>query len=469
VVIEVINMLSVTKLGFGLVVLALFATIANAQVKPPPVVQEWVARYNGLGNGLDGSSTLTVDREGSVFVTGKSSGTNNYADIVTLKYGPDGNPVWAQRYDGFGNGFGWNFPSALAVDSGGNALVVGKSTGAGGYDIVTLKYGPDGNPVWAQRYDGLANGNDEAYALVVNKNRTVFVAGRSLNSKGNYDLITLKYHPDGKLLWARHYDNGLDDEARAIAVDSKLNIYVTGRSLGDTGYDIVTLKYEPKGNLLWAQRYNGPGDGNDQARAIAVDSLSNVYVTGKSWDGSSMGYATLKFDPDGNLLWTQFYNGPGDGDDSAVALALYEEVKVNMEVEVSVYVTGKSMDANGADSSFATLKYSGSDGTLLWEKRYNGPRKESYGATALAVDSKGNVYVTGTVIQGFSATADYATLKYDPDGNLLWTQFYNGPANQQDSATALALDGQGNVYVTGGSADSDFAYSDIATVQYKQN
>ncbi len=461
-------MLAVARLVLSLVALALFAAIANAQVKSPPVEQESVAIYNGWVNGWNSPSALAVDGQGNVLVTGKSAVNGIGFDYATLKYDPTGNLLWEQRYVGLGNGSMWNLPSALAVDRRGDVLVTGKSLGVTNNDIVTLKYGPDGNLLWGQRYDSPERGDDEAYALVATKYRFALVAGRSLNKRGNYDYVILKYDPDGHLFWERRYDgsgNG-DDEARALAVDGLGNVYVTGLSVGNgIGQDIVTLKYDPNGNLLWAQRYNDTGSGNDQARALAVDGLGNVYVTGQSWNGSSADYVTLKYDPNGNLLWARYYDGTGNGDNNPVALALHQ-VTVNNEIKVFVYVTGRSM-GDDTNYGFATVKYD-ADGTLLWEKRYNTPGRDSDGATALAVDGQGNVYVTGTV-QGRSANADYATLKYDTNGKLLWQVQYDGQANKQDSATALAVDGQGNVYVTGGSTVEGSGISEIVTVKYKQN
>jgi hypothetical protein len=152
----------------------------------------------------------------------------------------------------------------------------------------------------------------------------------------------------------------------------------------------------------WVRRYNGPGNGDDRAHDLALDSQGNVYVTGAS-EGSGTGfdYATLKYSPSGQLLWAKRYNGPGNGSDSAYALAL--------DSQGNVYVTGRS-EGSGTDYDYATRKYSPS-GDLLWAKRYNGPGNSHDFAYALALDSQGNVYVTGAS-WGSGTGYDYATIRY---------------------------------------------------------
>src|SRR5262249_34685756 len=163
--------------------------------------------------------------------------------------------------------------------------------------------------------------------------------------------------------------------------------------------DYATIKYDADGNELWVARYNGPANSDSYASRIALDAAGNVYVTGGSWGhGAVYGYATDKYDADGNEFWVARYNGPGNSDDFASGIAL---------------------------------------------------------------DAAGNVYVTGSS-WGFGTKYDYATIKYDADGNELWVARYNGPGDLDDFATGIALDAAGNVYVTGASVGS-FTHYDHAT------
>lgn len=106
--------------------------------------------------------------------------------------------------------------------------------------------------------------------------------------------------------WVRRYNgpgNG-EDDAVAIAVDGNGNVYVTGYSLSSTDYDYATIKYNANGDTLWTRRYNGPGNGSDEASAIAVDSNGNVYVTGYSiGSGTNNDFATIKYNSLGIQQW----------------------------------------------------------------------------------------------------------------------------------------------------------------------
>ena len=101
----------------------------------------WTNHFPTTPLGSSSVIRLAVDSANNSYVTGYSPGTNGTNNIVTIKYGPNGNQVWLQRYSspGGGNAAG----NAIAVDNNGNVYVTGyDTTAAGGTEIVTIKYSP---------------------------------------------------------------------------------------------------------------------------------------------------------------------------------------------------------------------------------------------------------------------------------------------------------------------------------------
>ena len=211
-------------------------------------------------------------------------------------------------------------------------------------------------------------------------------------------------------------------------------------------------------NTAWVRRYNGPGNYDDYCVAIAVDGTGNVYVTGQSAGSGTVtkDYATIKYNSAGDTLWVRRYNGPGNGADWANAIAV--------DGAGNVYVTGSSF-GSGTVNDYATIKYN-SAGDTLWVARYNGPGNDADVAYGLAMDGTGNVYVTGNST-GSGTGDDYATVKYNSAGVKQWVERYNGPGNGCDMANALAVDGTGNVYMTGWSTGSGTG-ADYTTIKYVQ-
>ena len=145
--------------------------------------------------------------------------------------------------------------------------------------------------------------------------------------------------------------------------------------------------------------------------------------------GAAQAYAAVS----GQRLYTLKYDGVDHKDDTAVAVAIGPKN--------SVYVTGASA------SDYATVKYS-STGALRWVQRYVGPNAKALSApSALAVDTRGNVYVTGVSV-GVDGREGFATVKYGPNGGLRWVKRFSGQSIFGARASDIVI-GTTGVYVTG--------------------
>lgn len=351
---------------------------------------------------------------------------------------------------------------SLALDNAGNVYVTGSASATGfDDDYLTIKYNAAGVKQWEARYNGGLNMDDDAFSIAVDNNGNVYVTGRSQITTGN-DIVTIKYDPAGVIQWLATH-NGL---GHSIVVDGSGNVYVTGETVGSgPGNDYITIKYNTNGIQQWVTTYDGPGN-NDAAQDLAIDTAGNVYVTGRSPAGidseeEDNDYVTIKYDNNGNELWVRRYDGPvaGNFHDDARAIAV--------DASGNVYVTGSS-SSNGAEDGqdFATIKYD-TNGNELWVARYNGPVNSADVGLDLAVDAAQNVYVTGLSASERDENFDYLTIRYDANGNELWVARYNGTANRDDVATSLALDVAGNVYVTGRSMEAGTGF-DLSTIKYNE-
>jgi hypothetical protein len=223
-----------------------------------------------------------------VYVTGQTWNAQDLPEYATIAYdASSGKQLWASLHAGHAASGG-----PAAADS--RAIVVS----------------PDGKVVYVTGHSGHAG------------------AGGRIN-RGVYDYVTIAYDAvTGKALWTTRYDNGANDQGRAIAIGPSGHVvYVTGRSFAkNTGYDDATIAYNAAtGRKLWVARYNGKASKDEFANAITVaPDGKSVYITGGSYGMTSrIDFATVRYGTaTGKQLWVGRYNGPGNLNDSGVALAV---------------------------------------------------------------------------------------------------------------------------------------------------
>lgn len=351
-----------------LLVLCLILCITNiySQVK-----LEWEARYHFVWS--DGGSSVVVDDSGYVYVAGTSTQDLIFynPDYVTIKYTPTGDTVWIRRWD-------WN----NQFDGGGDILV-----------------------------DSIGN---------------VYVCGHP---------VVLKYNSSGELLWESEHIA----EFIRIEIDSEGNIYAAGTRLSN----YMTVKFNTDGQEIWRRSYNGPGNEQDDLRDMMLDSKGNIIVTGESWGGSTTNYdfATIKYSGNGDTLWIRRYNGP------ALNPPLDGGFGMAIDTSDNIYVTGWSQGP-AEKANTLTLKYS-PDGDLLWERRFPEDGQISNSGYDMVIDKDGFIYVASRAF-GFR---DFLN-KYDSDGNHLWTAEGEMPNLFYTVFPRIATDKYGSIYMTSGNVQA---------------
>jgi hypothetical protein len=338
-----------------------------------------------------------------------------------------------------------------------------------------------------QLFDDHNLSGDRAVAVATDKAGNIYVTGKGTRTTGPtttaYEYVTIKYSPGGAILWQTpaRYNNNNDTfyhEPIAIAVDQNTgDVYVTGTSqikeLASPVTTFTTVKYDTNGSEKWvkhSQIYTP--DANDHPHAMCLDSAGNVYVTGTVWGSqgqpSNQDYHTISYGPAGNLRWAKTYR---DGDPSYGHQGTPTAIVVDKND--NIIVTGYSYSAMNRDD-FATIKYD-KNGNVVWTlpygaARYDGPAGLSDRPAAIAVDDLGNIYVTG-VSSNLNIGSDptsYATVKYAPNGAQLGVMRYNGTSPGVESyPTAIKVDAGGNnIVVTGTSKRPGATDYDIVTLSY---
>jgi hypothetical protein len=237
---------------------------------------------------------IAADGLGNLYVTGNTPADANYSswDVFVTKLDISGNLLWTRQ---IGTGLD-DSSDAIAADSLGNTYITGSTYGSLGgphagneiiADAFLSKFDAAGDLLWSRQLGGIWH--DYGFGAVTDDLGNVYIAGATNSDLGGpyaggfHDAYVAKYDVDGNLVWIRQDGSFGADEAYGIAIDDNGGLYISGNidgivevpSLG-FGNTFVT-KYDLDGNLQWTQHI-GEGSG----RAISVDQLGAIFVTGGS-------------------------------------------------------------------------------------------------------------------------------------------------------------------------------------------
>jgi len=374
-------------------------------------------------------------------------------------------PVWVSHYSG--NGL-QNEAMAIAKSPDTTLVVTGFSVGSDfSRDIYTIKiHQGDGEEVWAKRWAGATGSRDEAYSVAVDDFGNVFVAGRTNATAADTDFVVIKYSNDGTELWTKTYNNSGVDVARVVEADRSGGCFVTGYSNagpGNGNQDYLTIHFDAAGDQRWVSRLNGTGNFHDYPTAMMLGAAGYLYLTGYSWGGSTpqYDYLTFRLDTlDGDTVWTRRYDGTAAAPKSDYA---YD---ITQDDSQCVYVTGRAGE-QGTWYDATTIKYTPA-GTAIWVNRFDAGWLGTEGGGKVEVDRSFNVYVGGIVLDAVNDMYDFLTFRINQDNTNPWSQTFDAGVEDDDSLTAMVVDDRGNVCVTG------YAYVyqgdlDWMTIKYDPN
>jgi hypothetical protein len=407
----------------------------------------WVVHYDAPSRSTDEARAGAADPQGNVYVTGSSSrsGSSGY---LTVKYDAAGTELWVAGPMGDGRS------TAITADSSGKSWVTGESWGTG-VDTMTVAYDPEGRQLWQAVYSGDSTAESRPFQIAADPAGNVYVGGTVLYPDDDFEYVIVKYDPSGLKCWEARQTGRVRDWGlhNAIAIDSQGNVLLAlgtrlakyddqgneiwtwsaptgflGALTTDAAGNIVatgssTVKYDPDGHVLWSV----PEEAATWSVQVALDLAGNIVVAGST--------ILEKYDPQGARLWQRSH-----GETRQLDL-----ISLAVDARASIFISTQGWFDRGSPLDTATLKFD-EDGNLLWSVRYDGSDDQAVIA-GMVVDGAGKVHVAGTS-HGDETGEDYATVTYNSDGKDLWSTRYDGPSHGSETASHVALDHDGNIYVT---------------------
>ncbi len=473
---------------------------------------------------------IAVDSSGNVYITGDTSSSdffgssgydttyNGSTDAFVTKISTTPSVTWSTYLGGVSSDYGYG----IAVDSSPNVYVTGytnsndfpmlspfDSTFVGGQEAFVTKVNSSGTTLGWSSYLG-GSSSDQGYAIKVDSSGNAYVTGSTSSSdfsvpsgfdtsfgSGSNAFVTKVNSAGSSLAWSSYLGgttSGGDDQGYTMAIDSSGNVYLGGYTYSTDfppagGFDATfgggmaiadafVTKVTAAGSLVWSS-YLG-GTGTDIAYGIAVDSSGNVYVAGSTsssdftttasaydtvYNGGGDAFVTKVNAAGSSLAWSTFLGGTSFDIGYGIAVDATGSVYVTGETSSNNFPTVAGFNSTYAGGTEAFVTKLASTGTALTWSSYVGGIGSDTGR-AIAVDGSGNVYLTGStyssdfpvwlaIDSSLGGSNDAFVAKVNGAGSsLAWSTYLGGSGGE--SAYGIAIDTSGNVYVTGYTSSSDF-------------
>jgi hypothetical protein len=415
--------------------------------------ENWVYRYNGLGNGDDGARSTAYGFDGNIYAAGYSRGTSTDFTVIALTNMGDTN--WVFRYNGPVDATDDAYSIDYGIDgnlyiAGGSYFTVGRAT-----DFTVVSLACSGAERWVYLYDGGGSALDIAYSIACGADSNIYAAGNCWTGGGHYwDFTIISLPPSGPSAnWVYKYDgpgSEMDnsDAAYSIVYGSDGNIYAVGKSYGTgTWRDFTVVSVTSSGAERWVYRYNGSANLDDVARSVTYGGDGNIYVTGfvRNSNDDIVVVSLPSSGPPAN--WVYLYNGLGNGNDAASS--------ITYGLDGNVYVAGYST-GSGTYEDFTVISLTPT-GSERWVYTYNGLADTTDMAASIIYGLDGNIYVAGQST-GNLGGSDFTVISLDTSGTERWVYRYNGPGSSHDDASSIVYGSDGNIYSAGKSYDSGTLY-----------
>ena len=336
----------------------------------------------------------------------------------------------------------------IAVDGSGNSYITGWTAGdlggpnQGGTDAFIAMCDSGGTVQWTRQIG--SSESDGGNGIAVDASGNSYITGFTFGdlagpNQGDMDAFIAKYDRGGPVLWTRQIGSSALEGGNGIAADGSGNIYITGSADGRA----FTVKCDSGGTEQWRREIIS-ADGAD----IAVSDGGYIYITGDT-DGDVGGpnqgdtdAFIVKRDSGGTMQWARQI-GTSEADFG---------YGIAVDGSGNIYITGSTRGDLGAPNQGGRdafiVKYS-SGGTVRWTRQIGSAESER--ASGIAVDASGNVYITGETWGDLGGpnrgVQDAFIVACDSDGTLQWARQFGTTGG--DSASDIAVDDSGTIYVTG--------------------